>query len=734
MQLMKKNMRALTFFLSLILAGSVLAQKETITLEKLYAENYFRPQTLTRGASMQDGLHYTLLQGGLEINKHAYESGEKLETIFSARQHLLNEEGDPIRIQTYMFSPDESKLLLGTRRESIYRRSYMAEYYIWDLHKQELTLLSEGSRQQLPDFSPDGRMIAFVRDNNIFLRNLQDGREWAVTTDGLRNNIINGSTDWVYEEEFYLTKGFYWSPDSRRLAFYRFDESNVKEFNILIYDGLYPSGQRFKYPKAGEENAHVSIHIHELASGETILVDTGEEKDQYIPRIQWTKNPGLLSVQRLNRHQNKLEILLAKAESGETEILYQESNIFYVAVTDDLHFLEDGKHFVISSEKSGYNHLYMYDMQGRQIRALTSGEWDVEKLLGVDENRGLVYYLARAESPLRNALYAVNLNGRRNVKLTEGKGINNPSFSAGFRYFINEFSTASTPPVFSIHRADGSLVSVPVDNSRLKERIAAHGFVEPLFFKFCTPDSVALNAWMLKPPDFDPEQTYPVLLYVYGGPGSQTVVERWNAFNGVWFQMLAQKGYIVVSVDNRGTGNRGEWFRKMTYLQLGKYETMDQAAAASYLGGLDFVDASRISIFGWSYGGYLSLLCLARAPELFASAISVAPVTNWRFYDTVYTERYMRSPQENPDGYDDNSPINHADKIKGNLLLIHGSADDNVHYQNTMEMSRALIDAGVDFEMMIYPDRDHSIFTRQDRLHLYRLMNDFLDRTIGKRE
>ncbi len=707
------------------------AQPERITLEKLYLENHFRPAGITRSASMNDGLRYSVISQGTDIHTHAYETGEKLESLFSTREHLLDANGRPLRINTYAFSPDETKLLIGVNRESIYRRSYRAEHHLFDIPTQRLVPLSEGTTQRLPHFSPDGRRIAFVRNNNLFVTDLETMEEWALTHDGEYNRIINGTTDWVYEEEFYLTKGFAWSPDSRRIAYYRFDESHVKEFGMKIYGSLYPTEQRFKYPKAGEENAHVDIYVHDLESGQRLQLDLGEETDQYIPRIQWTRDPGLLSVQRMNRHQNKLEILLADVTKGKTAPLYVENNLYYVAVTDDLTFLQDGRHFIISSEQSGYRHLYLYDMQGQRLRALTSGEWDVHRFLGVDEDKGLVYYLARVQSPLTNDLYSVQLNGRRKTRLTQGLGTHNPTFSAGYHYFINQFSTASTPPVYATHRADGSLISVLEDNAALAERTANHGFVEPEFFSFTTSEGIDLNAWMLRPADFDPDQTYPVLMYVYGGPDSQTVTERWNPYNGVWFQMLAQQGYIVVSVDNRGTGGRGEWFRKMTYQELGKYETIDQTEAARYLASLDYVDESAIGIFGWSYGGYLSLLCLAKAPEDFAAAISVAPVTNWRFYDTIYTERYMRTPQENPGGYDDNSPIHFASDIQGALLLVHGSADDNVHYQNTMEMTRALIDAGLQFELMIYPDRDHSIFTPRDRMHLYRLMTDFLERSLG---
>ncbi len=680
---------------------------------------------------MQDGEHYTLIRDRHHIDKHLYETGELVERLFTTEGILEDGNGQAMGIDTYEFGPNEEMLLVGVREESIYRRSRRAEYHIWDLNEQQLTPLSEGTTQRLPDFSPDGSKVAFVRQNNLYVKELDTGREYAVTTDGHYNHIINGTTDWVYEEEFYITKGFEWSPDGRRIAFMRFDEGHVREFVMMKYGQLYPEEYRFKYPKAGEENAIVSLHIYDLDSGETTRVDTGEETDQYIPRIQWTKDPGQLSFQRLNRHQNHLEILLADADTGEASVIYEETNDYYVKITFDLTFLSDGRHFILTSEQNGYDHIYLYDMEERLLRPINRGEYDVLSFLGLDEDQGMVYYTARKDSPLRNHLYAASLDGSEVQQLTRGEGTHSPSFSAGFRFFINRFSRADEPPVYSIHRADGSLVAVLEDNQELRERVGDHAFVKPEFFQFATSEGVSLNGQMIRPADFDPDNEYPLLMYVYGGPGHQAVVDSWNTFNGVWFQMLAAQGYVVVTVDNRGTGGRGEAFRKMTYLQLGKYETIDQTEAARYLGGLGYIDAGRIAIFGWSYGGYISSLCLAKGADVFRAAIAVAPVTSWRYYDTIYTERYMRTPQENPDGYDDNSPINHVEKIRGPYLLVHGSADDNVHYQNTLEMANALIEAGVDFELMIYPDHNHGIFTSTARWHLYRLMTDFLNRSIG---
>lgn len=709
---------------------SVFATEGTITLEQLWKDREFAPKGIRIGKSLNDGKRYSIVTHGTDINIYEYETGELIETLFTTLEILLDEEDEPLRIDDYSFSDDETRLLIGVNEQSIYRRSRIADYYIWDIRSQSLQALTDNSKVSLPDFSPDGSKVAFARDNNIYIKDLETGNEYPVTTDGVYNKIINGTADWVYEEEFGFTKGFFWSPDGNYIGYMRFDESHVNEFTMLMYGSLYPEEYRFKYPKAGEQNAVVSVHVYNVQSGETIKVDTGNETDQYIPRIKWTADPEILSFLRLNRRQNHLEILLADALSGNSTLLYSEHNLYYIDIDDDLIFLSDGKHFIVSSEKSGYNHLYLYDMQGREVRALTSGDYDVDSFLGVDEKNNQVFYLSHEESSLGNNLYSVRLNGRRKTRLTAGEGTHSPFFSSGYNYFINRFSTANTPPVYSIHRTDGTLINVLQDNKDLVDLLDQHNYINKEFFTITTTDDVELNAWMIKPKDFDPEKQYPVLMYVYGGPGSQMVVESWDSNNGIWFQMLSSMGYVVVSVDNRGTGARGEHFRKMTYLELGKYETIDQIQAAQYLGSLPYIDSENIAIFGWSYGGYLSSLCLAKGADVFSAAIAVAPVTNWRFYDTVYTERYMRTPQENPEGYDLNSPINHVDKIKGSLFLVHGSADDNVHYQNSMEMTKTLVEADVQFELMIYPDLNHGIWQGNSRLHLYNLMTRFLEHNL----
>ncbi len=709
----------------------IFSQNSRITLQEVWKDGYFVPKSINLGRSMNDGVHYSIVEQGSKLSVYSYETGQIVREVFTTQGSLEAENGRPQSIGSYHFNADETSLLVGVNRESIYRRSYSAEYYVYNISRATLTALSGGTRQTLPEFSPDGKMIAFVRDNNLLVNEIETGNEFAVTTDGEFNKIINGTTDWVYEEEFGFTKGFQWSPDSRKIAFLRFDEEHVREFTMVMYGELYPELYKFKYPKAGEDNSKVSLNIFDLQTKKTIAIDTGTESERYIPRFTWTKDPNLLAVVVMNRHQNEKKILLANSETGHTSTLYHETNKYYTEISDDLTFLTDKKHFVISSTKSGFNHLYLYDMQGNEISKITQGDWDVAYFNGIDEKTNMVYFVSSTQSPMQRHLYRIKLDGTDKQLLTPNSGTNSPSFSKGFKFFINSHSNANTPPVISIHNSDGGLVKVLEDNKELVEKVTDRGFVEREFFMIETEPGVVLNAWRILPPDFDPKKKYPVLMYVYGGPGSQTVIDRWDAGNGPWHQMLAQMGFMIASVDNRGTGHRGEEFMKMTYMQLGKYETIDQINAARYLASLPYVNGDAITIFGWSYGGYLAALCLALGADIFSGAISVAPVTNWRFYDTIYTERYMRTPQENPSGYDDNSPINHVGKIKGKLLLAHGSADDNVHYQNTMEMANAMIHANIPFELAIYPNRNHGIRGGNARLHLFEHITRFLTTNWG---
>ena len=674
--------------------------------------------------SLQDGENYTILDQFFYVNKFNYEKGDFIETVFSVND-LKN---PPFQfIDDYEFSSDETKLLITTAKEPVFRHSFKANYFVFDLITKRLIPLSDSGPQQLATFSPDGTRIAFVRDNNIFIMDIKSRSESPATIDGEWNKIINGAPDWVYEEEFGFSKAFAWSSDSRKIAFCKFDESRVKEYNLTLFTDLYPQWYKYKYPKAGESNSIVSVHVFDLESGETMKMDIGKETDQYIPRIKWIRDSGMLSIIRLNRRQNKLEVLHAQSTTGISSVIYEEESNYYISEVDDnkITYLQNSDEFIVTSEKSGWKHLHKYNFINKESAPITTGNFDIGEILLIDEQKEIIYYSSHEESTLRKDVYSINFNGTIKKKLTKRNGWNDAQFSRNGKYFILNNSDANTPYSYSLHNSDGKLIRNIENNSELVRIRKNYGFQKKEFFNFKTSYNDYLNGFMIKPSDFDKNKKYPVLMFVYGGPESQSVTDLFSSRDN-WFHMLAQIGYLVVCVDNRGTDNRGEEFRKSTYLQLGKLETEDQIEAARYLSSLSYVEATRIGIFGWSYGGYMSLLCLSKGADIFKMAIAVAPVTNWRFYDTIYTERFMRTPQENPGGYDDNSPINHVEKIQGNLLLVHGMADDNVHMQNSTELVDKLVEAGKKFEMMFYPNKNHGIYGGNTSYHLYSKMTDFI--------
>ncbi len=702
-----------------------------ITLQDLWKKYTFYPKSVYGLESMNDGVHYTVLEKRKEISEYSYKTGKKVATIFNVEQ--LN--NDTIKsITNYEFNHDETKILFYINRKRIYRRSFTADYFVWDLKAKKLIPVSTNGRQRIATFSPDGVRIAFVRDNNIFIKNIVDGTEKQITIDGKYNNIINGVPDWVYEEEFEYNRAFAWSPEGDYLAYCRFNESKVKMFNITFFEGshpdlkenaLYPENYTYKYPVAGEDNSIVTVNVYNLKSGKTNKMDIGTETNQYIPRIRWTHKDNILGIIRLNRLQNKVEILLDDANAGKSKVIYTEKNKYYIDEVnfDNYIFLKDNKHFILTSEKSGYSHIYLYNIDGSLVRQVTKGKWDVTNYLGYDSKNKLIYYISAETSPLRRNVYSIKIDGTGKKKLSAQKGTNDAVFSEGFKYYINYFSNVSTPTYVTLHNSKGKLIRVLEDNHKLTDTLKSYRYNTKKFFTFKTSQNTELNGWMIKPYNFDKSKKYPVLMTQYSGPNSQEVLDRWS-FG--WYQLLAQKGYIVVCVDGRGTGARGEEFRKMTYLQLGKYETIDQIEAAKYLGSLPYVDSARIGIWGWSYGGFMSLLCMTKGADYFKAGIAVAPVTNWRYYDNIYTERFMRTPQENPKGYDDNSPINYVDKLKGKLLICHGTGDDNVHIQNSMELIEKLVQANKQFEMQFYTNRNHSIYGGNTRLHLYTRMTNFI--------
>ncbi len=707
-------------------------EPKTITLDDLFKKRTFASKGVYGWQSLSDGEHYCQLKSD-SLNSYSYATGLLKEVLVKSGDLIAPGDTTPIEMGSYEFSEDESRMLFATATESIYRYSSKSNYYIFDRRTRSLVPLSPEGKQRLATFSPDGTKVAFVRDNNIFISEIgiEKGKlavlkEFRITDDGRMNEVINGATDWVYEEEFGFTLAFFWSPDSRRIAYYRFDESRVKEYQLTYYGDLYPEQYKYKYPKAGEDNSLISVMIYSLESGKTIPVDIGTETDIYIPRIKWTSDDNTLAMYRMNRHQSRLELMLSDASTGNSRVIYREESKYYIDINDHWHFFKNGKEFLISSEKDGYRHLYLYDMNGRLIRQLTTGNWEVDEVYGVDEAGGLVYFSSTETSPLDRDVAAVSLDGKRKRKLSDKKGTNSASFSKGFQFYLNRWSDINTPTVFSVHRADGREVRVIQDNARLKEITAGYRFTPAEFFTFRNDEGTELNGFMVKPPDFDPSKKYPVLFTIYGGPGSQTVNNRWGAVSS-WNQMWAQNGIIVVSVDNRGTGGRGEEFKKCTYLQLGKYETEDQVSAAKYLTTLPYVDPQRIGMWGWSFGGYLTLSCLTKGADQFSFGIAVAPVTNWKYYDNIYTERFMRTPKENNDGYESNSPVNHAAEMRGKLLMIHGMADDNVHPQNAYDMFSALVAAGKEFDSEFYPNSNHGIYSgKGTTYHLYRRMTDFI--------
>jgi dipeptidyl-peptidase 4 len=716
----------LTALVALFIAQSVSAQEKMIQLEDIWASRTFSPEWVWGINSMNDGVHYSSLNYGSDnvyVTEYSYESGDSVSTIVDSKNL------DGISFGDYSFSADEQKVLLPTETESIYRHSSRSKYYIYDRVTETSQELST-DKQRLAQFSPDASKVAFVRENNIFIKDLKSNSETQVTTDGEMNKIINGATDWVYEEEFAFDNGFQWNASGTKIAYYRFNEESVPEFSMDMFSDLYPSQYRFKYPKAGEANSTVEIFIYDLATNKIIEADIEVEDEFYIPRIKWANDENVLSVQRMNRHQNNLDFILVNAMDGSAKTIFTETDEAYIDVTDNLTFLNDGQHFVWTSEKSGYNHIYLYNLKGKQVRKITKGYYDVTDFYGVDETNNTVYFGSAERSPMHRDVYAVQLNGRNKRVLTYKTGTNSATFSTSYKYFINQHSDANTPYYFSLYNAEGSEVRMLKDNSRLNGALSEYALSQKEFFNFETTKGVNLNGWMMKPHDFDETKEYPVFMYLYGGPGSQQVTDAWGGSNFLWYQMLTQQGYIVACVDNRGTGARGAEFKKCTYQQLGKLETQDQIEANRHLASLPYVDGSRIGIFGWSYGGYMSSLCLLKGADDFKMAIAVAPVTNWRYYDSIYTERYMRTPQENASGYDDNSPINHVEKLKGKYLLVHGSADDNVHYQNTMEMVNAMVNANKQFDLFIYPNKNHGIYGGYTRLHLFTKMTNFIKENL----
>lgn len=698
-----------------------------ITLEEIWG-GAFRTEGMNALNSMK-GDYYTLLnrdnEGNSVVDKYSYKTLEKVETVVSGKK-LARLSG----FQSYAFNDDESKLILGMNLQRVYRRSVKGTYYAYDVSSKRTSII--GKDIQEPTFSPDNSKIAYAKDNNLYILNLKNNRITQVTKDGEINKIINGTTDWVYEEEFGFVQAFEWSNDGKFIAFLRFDESNVREFSMNVTGNeLYPSQHVFKYPKAGEDNAKVSLHMYNIESKTTKKIPLGNY--EYIPRIKWSNNSNILIATTLNRHQNDLKLHKVNALRSSSILLLNEKDDAYVDIHDNLTFLNDNS-FIWTSEGDGFNHIYHYNFNGKLINQITKGDWEVTNYYGFNPDKKTIYYQSVENGSINRGIYSIGLDGKNKKLLSYDNGNNRAAFSDNLNYFINTHSTSEVPPIYQLYSGEGEMLKVIKDNSTLKDKLAEYK-MSPKEFSTIEINGEELNMWMIKPADFDPNKEYPLLMFQYSGPGSQQVANRWNGSNDYWHQMLAQQGMIVACVDPRGTGLKGRDFKKATQKELGKYEVEDQIAAAKKLAERSYIDRDNIGIWGWSYGGFMSTNCLLKGNDIFSAAIAVAPVTSWRFYDTVYTERYMQTPQENPSGYDENSPINYADKLEGKYLIVHGSGDDNVHQQNTMRMVNALIEANKDFDQAIYPDRTHGIYKgRNTRLHLYRKMTSFIQESLNSNQ
>lgn len=710
------------FFLFIALTGVTLAQQLSLDLGELWEGNY-NPERLEAIRSMKDGSHYTVLEQNQTsktstIASYAYANAQERKVLFDS-----NQLPESLKISAYTFSKDEQKIILETLSDPIYRRSKQAVYWIYNLNTKELMKLSEEKVQE-PLFSPDGTKVAYVFRRNLFIKNLIDKSVAQLTYDG-DYQTLNGITDWVYDEEFGFVRAFDWSPNSKQLVFMRFDESNVPLFSMDVYgNDTYPFPYMFRYPKAGEQNATIDLFVYDLdgASQEQVLFN---EEAYYIPRMKFAGGDHSLIIQTLNRHQNDLKLWRWDTQKKTLQLLLREQDDAYVSINDDLKFLEDDS-FLWTSERDGYKHIYHYDKNGKLLNQVTQGNWEVTSLYTYNSQRKEIYFQSVEGSSTERGIYAIKLSGKGKRTLQPTQGTNGATFSSNGIYYIHSYSDEQTPPVYTLYETrKNNPIRELLENKTLVEKLSSFGFSDKEFSTI-EINGNELNMWMIKPADFDPSKKYPLMMFQYSGPGSQQVANRWADSRTLWHKALANQGYIIACVDGRGTGFKGANFKKSTYLNLVKYETLDQIAAAKSLGAMPYVDADRIGIWGWSFGGHMATHCLLTGNEVFSLAIAVAPVTNWRFYDTIYTERFMRTPQENPEGYDLNSPLNYADQLKGKYLIIHGSGDDNVHVQNTMRMVDELIQADKKFEWMVYPDKNHGIYGGNTRKHLYTKMTNFI--------
>lgn len=722
---------------TLLFAASAMLAGERLDL-KAVAGGDFAGEALTRVEPMADGETYAQIsKDGKQVVKYSFKTGKQVGVIFDANAVRGANIGS---IDGYVMSPDGRRMLIQTHTKRIYRRSFTAEYYIYTLGNSSVVPLSDGGPQQTPIFSPDGNQIAFVRDNNIFLvKLLYDNAESQVTKDGKRNEVINGIPDWVNEEEFATNSSMVFTADSKQICWIRYDESAVKEYSMQMFKGSnpsmdeyadYPGFYSYKYPVAGGENSKVAVYSYDIKSRQTRKMQLPLDADGYIPRIKMTSDPTKVAIFTLNRHQDNLSIYMANPLSTVCQLVIQDKVDKYFKEEAMANIKITDRHILMPSDRDGYMHLYLYTLGGQLKRRVTRGNYEVTDVYGYDEATGDVYYAANELGPQDKQVYVAHQNGKTE-RLTAHEGYNSATFSAGYKYFINTWSDINTPVVYTLNNNSGKVLSTLVDNKGLKEKLAAYDLGTRELFSFTTSEGVKLNGWMVKPAGFDASRRYPVIMYQYGGPGNQQVLNSWNigmcGQGALLEQYMAQQGYIVVCVDGRGTGGRGAEFEKCTYLRLGELEAKDQVETALWLGSQPYVDKNRIGIWGWSYGGWNTLMSMSEGRPVFRAGVAVAPPTSWRYYDTVYSERYMRTPKENPSGYDEVNPMARVDKLSGALLICHGLADDNVHFQNTAEYTEALVQADKDFKENIYTNRNHSIYGGNTRNHLFRQIVNFFN-------
>lgn len=715
---MKKH---LLLLLMLVATLVTFGQTKKITIEDIWNDFKFYPRGVAGYTAMPKSDYYTVIKRA-GIERYSFATGERVDMLLSNDdlERLSHGAVNISKVSGYEFSSDEKRMVIAVEEESIWRRSSLAFYYVYDLVNKTLTMVADtNTKLHFAFLSEDGSKVLFARDCDLFYQDMATGKITRITSDGKENAILNGYADWVYEEELDMSSAASWSPDGTKIAFLRFDESRVKEYNFALYDNLYPTDFKYKYPKAGEDNSLVDVYIYDVAAAQLTKIDLGDNSNCYFPRVYWLPNSTDAVVLKLNRHQNQLDFIRYNTVTKAQDIIYTDKNDKWLDVTDDYYFLKDGKTMIVTSERDGFNHIYKVTLGG-EVKQLTSGKWEVNKIQYVNEAKKQIYYLSNESGVLNRDLYVVNFDGKKKTLISSGDGWNQTVFSPNGNFYRNQYSNLNTLPIYTIRDAKGKELRVLNDNQNVQNTMNEYGFVKREIISFTTADGTQLNGWMMKPANFDPNKKYPVMMNCYGGPGSQQVENAYqSAQDYAFYQMLAQHGYISVCVDGRGTATRGDEFKKIIYQQMGKYEAIDQIATANWLKSLPYVDGNRIGIWGWSFGGYLSALSMFRGDGAFKMAISVAPVTNWRYYDNVYTERFMRTPQENPDGYDMNSPTTYANQLNGKYLLIHGTADDNVHFQNAMELIKGLNEAGVEYDQFFFPNKNHFILGGNTRTYLY---------------